>query len=72
MDFTARDLQEKQKAKGLPWEIAKAFDNSAVVGKFIPLAPETEKAILTFASTKTRSWRSREIRKTFFFLLISW
>jgi 2-keto-4-pentenoate hydratase/2-oxohepta-3-ene-1,7-dioic acid hydratase in catechol pathway len=34
IDFTARDLQEKQKQKGLPWEIAKAFDNSAVIGKF--------------------------------------
>jgi 2-keto-4-pentenoate hydratase/2-oxohepta-3-ene-1,7-dioic acid hydratase in catechol pathway len=34
IDFTARDLQTQQKAKGLPWEIAKAFDNSAVVGKF--------------------------------------
>jgi len=29
IDFTARDLQSKSKAKGLPWEIAKAFDNSA-------------------------------------------
>ena len=37
IDFTARDLQDKQKAKGLPWEIAKAFDNSAVVGKFMPV-----------------------------------
>jgi 2-keto-4-pentenoate hydratase/2-oxohepta-3-ene-1,7-dioic acid hydratase in catechol pathway len=34
IDFTARDLQSQQKAKGLPWEIAKAFDNSAVVGSF--------------------------------------
>jgi 2-keto-4-pentenoate hydratase/2-oxohepta-3-ene-1,7-dioic acid hydratase in catechol pathway len=32
IDFTARDLQSQQKAKGLPWEIAKAFDNSAVLG----------------------------------------
>lgn len=32
IDFTARDLQNEQKAKGLPWEIAKAFDNSAVIG----------------------------------------
>jgi len=29
IDFTARDLQSKAKAKGLPWEIAKAFDSSA-------------------------------------------
>ncbi len=34
IDFTARDLQSQQKAKGLPWEIAKAFDNSAVIGSF--------------------------------------
>src|SRR6188474_325590 len=32
IDFTARDLQSQQKTKGLPWEIAKAFDNSAAVG----------------------------------------
>ncbi len=32
IDFTARDLQNQQKVKGLPWEIAKAFDNSAVIG----------------------------------------
>ncbi len=37
LDFTARDLQQKQKEKGLPWEIAKAFDDSAVVGQFQPI-----------------------------------
>lgn len=36
IDFTARDLQRRQKELGLPWEIAKAFDNSAAVGTFIP------------------------------------
>jgi acylpyruvate hydrolase len=35
IDFTARDLQAECKSKGLPWEKAKAFDNSAPVGKFI-------------------------------------
>ncbi|HET8829296.1 MAG TPA: fumarylacetoacetate hydrolase family protein [Pelobium sp.] len=35
IDFTARDVQAQQKAKGLPWEIAKAFDNSAPVSEFI-------------------------------------
>ena len=35
IDFTARDLQVNQKAKGLPWEIAKAFDHSAPVSEFI-------------------------------------
>jgi 2-keto-4-pentenoate hydratase/2-oxohepta-3-ene-1,7-dioic acid hydratase in catechol pathway len=38
IDFTARDIQTQLKQKGLPWEKAKAFDNSAVVGKFLPLA----------------------------------
>ncbi|HEY6159638.1 MAG TPA: fumarylacetoacetate hydrolase family protein [Bacteroidia bacterium] len=36
IDFTARDLQAKCKEKGLPWEKAKAFDNSAPIGTFIP------------------------------------
>lgn len=35
IDFTARDLQENCKKKGLPWEISKAFDFSSPVGKFI-------------------------------------
>lgn len=35
IDFTARDLQRKQKELGLPWEIAKSFDNSAAIGEFI-------------------------------------
>lgn len=33
IDFTARDLQDEAKKKGLPWEIAKAFDNSAYISK---------------------------------------
>jgi acylpyruvate hydrolase len=37
IDFTARDLQDKLKAKGQPWEIAKGFDRSAPISKFIPL-----------------------------------
>lgn len=36
IDFTARDVQTKLKEKGLPWEKAKAFDGSAVIGDFIP------------------------------------
>lgn len=36
IDFTARDLQAKCKEKGLPWEKAKAFDGSAVIGEFYP------------------------------------
>ena len=36
IDFTARDVQTKCKEKGLPWEKAKAFDGSAIVGEFFP------------------------------------
>jgi 2-keto-4-pentenoate hydratase/2-oxohepta-3-ene-1,7-dioic acid hydratase in catechol pathway len=35
IDFTARDLQQTLKTKGLPWEKAKAFDGSAAVGEFV-------------------------------------
>ena len=35
IDFTARDIQKKMKENGLPWELAKGFDNSAVLGTFI-------------------------------------
>ncbi|WP_162425699.1 fumarylacetoacetate hydrolase family protein [Pontibacter pudoricolor] len=38
IDFTARDLQSKAKAKGLPWTLAKGFNGSAPVSEFIPLA----------------------------------
>ena len=38
IDFTARDLQQKAKEKGLPWEIAKGFEGSAPISRFIPLA----------------------------------
>ncbi len=37
IDFTARDIQDRQKSKGLPWEIAKGFDRSAPLSKWIPL-----------------------------------
>lgn len=35
IDFTARDIQKRSKEKGLPWETAKSFDNSAPVGTFV-------------------------------------
>lgn len=37
IDFTARDLQDQCKAKGLPWEIAKGFNGSAPIGEFKPI-----------------------------------
>ena len=36
IDFTARDMQSKLKEKGLPWELAKAFDGSAPISSFVP------------------------------------
>ncbi len=49
IDFTARDIQADLKSKGLPWEKAKAWDNSAVVGKWIAISPEFSKNPLTFS-----------------------
>ena len=40
IDFTARDLQNKLKEKGLPWEKAKAFDNAAILGTWHTLTSE--------------------------------
>jgi len=36
IDFTARDIQNRHKEKGLPWELAKAFDGSAPISNFVP------------------------------------
>lgn len=38
IDFTARDLQQKAKEKGLPWAIAKGFNGSAPISEFVPLS----------------------------------
>ena len=38
IDFTARDLQNKLRSEGKPWEISKGFDNSAVIGDFVPVS----------------------------------
>jgi 2-keto-4-pentenoate hydratase/2-oxohepta-3-ene-1,7-dioic acid hydratase in catechol pathway len=48
IDFTARDWQDKLKAKGHPWEIAKAFNHSAVVGQFIPIDNIADKENISF------------------------
>lgn len=42
LDLTLRDVQSKLKAKGLPWERAKSFDNSAVFSRFVPFKYENE------------------------------
>lgn len=38
IDFTARDIQQRHKEKGLPWELAKGFDGSAPISSFVPKA----------------------------------
>lgn len=52
IDFTARDLQSELKKKGQPWEIAKAFDSSAVLGKFVPLSEIPDPAAIEFELQK--------------------
>jgi len=53
IDFTARDLQTKLKNKGLPWEKAKSFDNSAAISSvFIPLKNISDKNLITFSLKK--------------------
>ena len=52
VDFTARDLQQKAKEKGLPWDIAKGFNGSAPVSdKFIPLKDFKELNSINFSLT---------------------
>ena len=54
IDFTARDLQKELADKGLPWEKAKAFDNSAAVGKFIEIGPGFNKKNINFSLYKNK------------------
>jgi len=51
IDFTARDVQSKLKAKGLPWELAKAFNGSAPVSEFIPKTEFADLQNLNFGLT---------------------
>ena len=51
IDFTARDVQNKLKEKGLPWEKAKAFDGSAIIGDFLPKNEFSSTENITFELT---------------------
>ena len=51
IDFTARDVQTKLKEKGLPWEKAKAFDGSAIIGDFLPKSDFNSVENITFELT---------------------
>ncbi|MDA0779578.1 MAG: fumarylacetoacetate hydrolase family protein [Bacteroidetes bacterium] len=72
IDFTARDLQQKLKSNGLPWEKAKAFDGSAVVGKWfdksslgdlsnIPFSLRKNGEVVQEANTSLMLWNIDEI-----------
>ena len=52
IDFTARDLQSTLKAKGLPWELAKSFDHSAVISPLLPKETFTNLNNLNFSLSK--------------------
>lgn len=71
IDFTARDLQSRLKEKGLPWEKAKAFDGSAVIGKFchkseldleaIPFQLERNGAVVQDGNSSHMLWKIDEL-----------
>lgn len=52
LDFTARDIQAELKKKGLPWEKAKAWDNSAVLGQMKEVTPDLLRKPLHFSLRK--------------------
>lgn len=52
IDFTARDLQNQLKAAGLPWEKAKAFDQSAALGELVPITANMDLGNLQFRLDK--------------------
>lgn len=52
IDFTARDVQSELKKKGLPWEKAKAWDNSAVLGSWNTVAPDLDRKNIVFSMKK--------------------
>ena len=67
IDFTARDIQDECKKNGLPWEKAKAFDNSAAVGKFIDLTPDFNKKSIDFSLNKNGETVQKGLSKDMIF-----
>lgn len=59
IDLTLRDVQQVLKNKGLPWEAAKAFERSALVGDFVPLASVGDPDAITFWCTVNGTVRQR-------------
>ena len=56
IDFTARDIQQKLKDKGLPWEKAKGFDGAAVVGQWVEKSTLGNLSQLQFGLVKNGQW----------------
>lgn len=56
IDFTARDVQSKLKAKGLPWDLAKGFDGAAPLGKFMDVANREQLDNMSFGLQKNGQW----------------
>lgn len=69
IDFTARDIQNQLKEKGLPWEKAKAFDNSAAVGKFIDINPGMDKKNINFSFLKNKEVVQKDNSKSMIFTI---
>ncbi len=61
IDFTARDVQQELKAKGLPWEKAKGFDGSAVVSQFQPLTESNYEFSLLRNGKQVQHGHSRDM-----------
>lgn len=56
IDFTARDVQAKLKAKGLPWDLAKGFDGAAPLGNFIDVSQRENLNDIAFGLQKNKVW----------------
>ncbi len=59
IDFTARDMQSECKKKGLPWEIAKAFDHSAPLGGFLPKSSFEDMGNIPFSLKINDTYRQK-------------
>jgi 2-keto-4-pentenoate hydratase/2-oxohepta-3-ene-1,7-dioic acid hydratase in catechol pathway len=67
IDFTARDVQNELKKKGLPWEKAKAWDNSAVVGKWTDLTADILRNPIHFSMLKNKELVQTGVNKEMIF-----
>lgn len=67
IDFTARDIQQRLKEKGLPWEKSKSFDNSAAIGKLIEITPAFDKKNINFSFAKNKEIVQKDNSKSMIF-----